>query len=224
MGNTIISEEDILNILKKESDALSDTDLKWKLFHYCRDNGLQGIGNQQYVKADAVYDYKLGNEAEAICCSLKSEYPEIKVAVWETRVLNEWLNLLIAKNTIFIETEKAFLETIYDALTEANDNRLILLNPKIDEYYRYQKDGLVILKTMVERAPVSKNSHVTIEKIFVDLLCDKILTEIFDSYSVRNMLQEMKKRYAFNEKRLLAYARRRGRYEEIGEFWRGLND
>ena len=224
MGNTIILEEDILNILKKESDALSDTDLKWKLFHYCKDNGLQGIGNQQYVKANAVYDYELGDDADDICSCLKTEYPEVKVAVWETRILNEWLNLLIAKNTIFVETEKAFLETIYDALTEIGENRLILINPKIDDFYRYQKDGLVVLRTMVERAPISKNSHVKIEKLFVDLLCDKLLAEMFDGYTVRNMLQEIKAGYAVNEKKLLAYARRRGKYDEIDEFWRTLND
>ena len=224
MEKTIILEKEIIDILKKENSVLSGIDLKWKLFHYCKDNGLKCIGNQQYVKNSAVYDYELGSEAEAICCKIKAEYPEIKVAIWETRILNEWLNLLIAKNTIFVEVEKDFLETIYDAVTENNENTMVLVNPKAEEYYRYQKDGMIVLKNMIERAPVSKTSHVTLEKLFVDLLCDKLLMEMFDGYTVRNILQEATMTYAVNEKRLFAYARRRGKYDEIVNYWRALND
>lgn len=224
MGITIITEKDITEILRKENTGISDTDLKWRLFHYCKENGLRSIGAQQYAKVSSIYDYELGKVAEEISNNLRLQYPEIKIAVWESRILNEWLNLLIAKNTIFVETPKEFLDTIYDALTEQNEDIMVLINPKIEEYFRYQRTNLIILKTLVDRAPVSKNSHVTIEKLFVDLLCDKFLTGIFDNYTVQELIRDASDSYAINEKKMLAYARRRGRYNEILMFWRKIND
>lgn len=224
MGKTIITEKEITEILRKENAEISDTDLKWKLFHYCKDNGLQSIGAQQYTKVGSLYDYELGSTAETIRNNLRTQYPEIKLVVWESSILNEWLNLLIAKNTIFIETPKDFLDTIYDALTESDENTMVLVNPKTEEYFRYQKNDLIVLRTMVDRAPISKNNHLTIEKLFVDLLCDKLLIELFDGYTVQELIQDAAASYAVNEKKLLAYARRRGRYNEILAYWRKIND
>ena len=224
MDTEIITEKEIIDIFKRENSEISGIDLKWKLFHYCKDNGLQSIGVQRYAKVSAVYAYELGTMAEGIRSKLKSQYPEIKVSVWESRILNEWLNLLIAKNTIFVETPKVFLETIYDVLSEYTESTMILVNPKAEEYYRYQRDDLVVLKTMVDRAPVTESGHLTIEKLFVDLLCDKLLTEMFDGSTVKELIQDASATYAVNEKKLLAYARRRGRYDEISEYWRMIND
>lgn len=222
MGKAIITEREIIDILRKENAEMSDTDLKWKLFHYCKDNGLQSIGAQQYAEASAVYDYELGTVAEEIRNKLKVQYPEIKLVVWESRILNEWLNLLIAKNTIFIETPKEFLDTIYDALTESDEDKMVLVNPKAEEYFRYQRNDLIVLRTMVDRAPISKSSHLTIEKLFVDLLCDKFFLELFDAYTVQELIQDASNSYAVNEKKLLAYARRRGRYDKILAYWRKM--
>jgi len=224
MEKTIITEKEIMDIIRKDNEEISETDMKWKLFHYCKENGLQGIGAQQYAKTSYVYDYELGAVAEEISNKLRAQYPEIKLAVWESRILNEWLNLLIAKNTIFIETPKAYVETIYDALSEFDENIMVLVNPKTEEYFRYQRDDLIVLRTMVERAPISKNNHLTIEKLFVDLLCDKFLLELFDTYTVQELIRNASASYAVNEKKLLAYARRRGRYNEILTYWRKIND
>lgn len=224
MGETIITEKEITDIFRQQNPEISDTDLKWKLFHYCKENGLQSIGAQQYAKVSSIYDYELGVVAEEISNTLREQYPEIKLVVWESRILNEWLNLLIAKNTIFIETPKDFLETLYVAITEFDENMMVLVNPKTEEYFRYQRNNLIVLRTMVDRAPISNNNHLTIEKLFVDLLCDKLLTELFDAYTVRELIREASNYYAVNEKKMLAYARRRGRYNEILAYWRKMND
>ena len=224
MEKTIISEKEIVDILKKENTEISETDLKWKLFHYCKDNGLQSIGAKQYAKANSVYNYEFGTVGKKIHKNLKAQYPEIKFVVWESSILNEWLTLLIAKNTIFIETTKDFLDTIYDALVEYNENTMVLVNPKADEYFRYQRNNLIVLKTMVDRAPISKNNHITLEKLFVDLICDKFLIELFDAYTVQKLIKDASSSYAINEKKMFAYARRRGRYNEVLTYWRNIND
>lgn len=224
MSNTIIMEKDIIDQLMAEKPEISATDLKWKLFHFCKSQGLKSIGAHQYAKVDHVYDYKLGAEAEKINCILKTDYPEMKIAVWESRILNEWLNLLLAKNTIYIEVEKAFIDTLYDSLLDCCEDAMILVNPRSEEYYRYQKDGLIVLKTMVARAPVSKENHITLEKLFVDLICDKLFVQLFDRYTVEELIRNALRQYSVNEKKILAYAKRRGRYNEVLSSWRKIND
>ena len=56
------------------------------------------------------------------------------------------------------------------------------------------------------------------------MLCDKLLIELFDGYTVQELIQDAAASYAVNEKKLLAYARRRGRYNEILAYWRKIND
>jgi len=224
MGRTIIKEKEIIDKLKQENPEITNTDLKWKLFHYCKDNGLKNIGAGQYANTNEIYDYELGKTAEHVRRFLRAQYPEIKIAVWESSILNEWLNLLVAKNTIFVEVTKDFIETIYDALAELDENTIVLVNPKIEEYFRYQRNDLIVLRTMVDRAPISKYNHITIEKLFVDLLCDKFLIEQFDTCTVQELIWAASSTYAINEKKLLAYARRRGRYNEVLAYWRKIND
>jgi len=224
MGNKIISEKEIMNTLRKQDIEISNTNLKWKLFHYCQANDLRSIGSRQYTKRTFVYNYELGITSEEISNKLKEQFPKIKLVVWDSSILNEWLNLLIAKNTIFIEAPKCFLESIYDALVKLENNAMILVNPKNEEYFRYQRNNLIVVKTLVERAPVTKGNHITIEKLFVDLLCDKLLIEMLDTYTIEKLIKEASTTYAINEKKLLAYARRRGRYNEILACWRKIND
>lgn len=224
MEKRIITEQEIIDTLKKENSNITDTDMKQKLFHYYKDNGLQSIGSHHYAKSDFIYDYELGTFAEDIRTKLNAQYPEISLAIWETRILNEWLNLLIAKNTIIIEVPKYFLDIIYDAISEIRENQIVLVNPNIEEYFRYQRNDLIVLKALLDRAPITKKGHLTIEKLFVDLLCDKFLNEMFDSYTIQKIIQDASVSYAINEKKLLAYARRRGKYNEVSMVWRKIND
>ena len=84
----------------------------------------------------------------------------------------------------------------------------------------------IILRWEGAFAEAGRNNiaHLTIEKLFVDLLYDKLLIELFDSYTVQELIQDAAASYAVNEKKLLAYARRRGRYNEILAYWRKIND
>ncbi len=63
--------------------------------------------------------------------------------IYNITFLNEWLNQLIGKNTIFIEADRKYLNSIYDVLVD-NGYKNILLNPSLEEIDKY----LTIMQSM----------------------------------------------------------------------------
>lgn len=220
----IITENEILAVIKENRPDASETDLKWALFHYCKDNGLQRIGKKQYAGSALVYEYIPGEKAAQIQGFLQGEFPDMEICIWESALLNEWMNLLLANNTIFVETGKECVESVYYALCEKSGEDMILVNPSLDDYYRYLRNDLIVIRTLKTRAPITRNGHITLEKLIVDLLYDKFLSQLIDRSTAEAVIADISKRYIVNESRLYAYAKRRNKMNEVQDFWRKLND
>lgn len=140
--------------------------------------------------------------------------------VYNITFLNEWLNQLIGKNTIFIEVDKKYLNSVYDILVE-NDCKNILINPSLEDIDKYSSTDLIIIKPLFTRSPIDrKEKSFTIEKIIVDLFVDSILRKFFSTSELPEIYRQIFKTYAIDEYSLNAYLTRRKIKDKFYEYLR----
>lgn len=72
---------------------------------------------------------------------------------------------------------------------------------------------------MVSEAPLAKDAphRITIEKMLVDLYCDKLIAGMYSLAEFPSVLEQSFKKYQVDRVRLLRYARRRNKEREFRE-------
>ena len=86
----------------------------------------------------------------------------------------------------------------------------------------YQNESAIILKTLISKSPTQRVDTVTtttLEKLIVDLYCDKKLFTAFQGSELIHIVDNAQSRYSIDFTKLLSYAKRRRKETEIIEFF-----
>jgi len=182
---------------------------------------LECIGKNLYIKANQnskkeIYTYNTPSDelltAEAI---ITSEFPLVDFIIWETVSLNEFVNHLIANNTIIVMVERMLTDSIFYFLQSHFPS--VLITPTADDMMRYGQNGSFVIERLSYRYPKNlKQKHrCSIEKLIVDLFAERLLDILISKGDYPAALETMFERYTINETRLFNYARDRRVEEEI---------
>ena len=215
---------EIVAALKKENGGMNDNSYIWLIGSLVKDGILQHEGRNQYAIADGhsrgMYAPLYSASAQFIIERLERKYPRIMFTVFESVLLNEFLNHQIARNTIFVQVEKDVGGFVFDYLRETDKSGNILYRPSKKEYSRYWKPGALIVTDCTSEAPLNSGSphEITAEKLLVDIFSDKTMRLTYGDAEYQTIVRTMYERYSVDTVRLLRYARRRNKGKEIGEF------
>lgn len=111
---------------------------------------------------------------------------------------------------ILVEVEKEALEPVFYNLKD-NGIRNVFLQPEEKELLRYvnELDNAIILQSLVSKAPlqkVKKISTTTLEKLLVDLFCDKKLFYTYQGSEMIFIFNNAYRRYSIDFTKLFSYA------------------
>ena len=224
--NMVYFENEIYGLVKRQKQDVSEQKFKWILYELERDGVLSRIGTKRYIAGVEKYKYELREESKAIDEFISSSFPEVNYVICESTQLNEWVNFLLNQNTIFVDVEKELFDFVVDGLMEEfGDEYTILVNPDEQTVSRYRRDNLVIVKKLFSRSPADKKGHrIKLEKLIVDLLCDKYYVWMLDSSAVEAVFSGVKKNYAIDTTKMLNYAKRRGVLPAAKTLWGDESD
>lgn len=215
-------ENEIYSLVKEHKKDVSEQKFKWTLYELERDGVISRIGTKRYIAGVKKYQYEFREEVKAIDEFLSNSFSDANYVIWESTQLNEWVNLLLNQNTIFIDIEKELFDFVVDSLIEEFANEYtILVNPDEETVARYGRDNLVIVKKLFSRSPTNKKEHkIKLEKLLVDLLCDKYYGWVLDSTAIEDVFSGVKKSYAIDSTKMFNYAKRRGVLAKVQTLWR----
>lgn len=209
----VYSREELINIISNDSKLCSAAIYK-RIDKMITSGELIRVGSGQYVFASKkIFDYSLtSNVSLKILNKLEKRFDRsAKYIIYESTLLNMFLNHLIGRPTIIVEVEKDLTESVFWFLKEEGFKN-ILLNPSENDNYMYNPyDGSgVIIKTMVSKSPIDNKHHkITIEKLLVDIVCDKILNMFYEGAEIHHMVDDILKNYAVKFDSVRNYAKRR---------------
>ena len=214
--NTYLSKVDLYN--KYEKNDMSSRTKDMLIKKLIEDGIITKICNNQYkiVNKRKYHIYREYDNTKDLINLLKEiRYDYI---IYNITFLNEWLNQLIGKNTIFIEVDKKYVNSIYELLVD-NEYKNVLVNPSIQEIEKYSLSDLIVIKPLYSRSPINrKEKSFTLEKIIVDLFVDDILKKYYSKSELPWIYKQMFKEYAIDEYSLNTYLTRRRIKEKFYEF------
>lgn len=214
--NDFTSKNELYNQYKKNN--MSQRSKALLINKLIEDGVIAKINNDQYkfVNKKKYHIYREYDETKDFINVLKDI--KFDYIIYNITFLNEWLNHLIGKNTIFIEVDKKYANTIYEVLVY-NNYKNILLNPSLEEIDKYSSSDLIIIKPLFTRSPINrKDKSFTIEKIIVDLFVDAILKRFFSTSELPDIYKQIFEKYAIDELSLNAYLTRRKIKKSFFEF------
>jgi hypothetical protein len=222
-GYTSITREELFDFYRTHEPFLKESTFGWRIYALKEKNILRPIKQGVYtLSVKPPFNPLLEPKLKEIAIRLHKQFPNARYCVWNTRWLNEWMVHQPGKFLIMIEVEASATESVFYFLKDGN-YRDVFLNPddNLLERYVYEQTETIIVKTLITKAPIKKEKKISapvLEKILVDLFVDKKLFAPFQGRELVNIFNNAYLHYTLNITKLLAYAKRRTKEQELIDF------
>jgi uncharacterized protein YwgA len=216
------SIDELYLFYKEFDDTITMNGVRIRVTKMVKSGILKKLGGGLYsFHKKGEYSPEVSNKLKTIYKTLNKKFPLLKFCLWHTSSINEFMHHQPFRFYTIIESEKEAIESVFYFLKEQMPN--VFLTPDQTTLYRYaseNKDSFVIVNLVSEAPVIDVNGVPTtsLEKMLVDIYTEK---EIFAAQQGNELLTIFKmafEKYAVSTSRLLRYAHRRGKGDEIEEF------
>lgn len=221
---------EIMNLYEYNFGDIKESSISWIIYKLVKDNIIIRHSRNKYIKTTAndrrQFRYECSQQCEELVGKIFSDYKDIKMQIWELKILNEFLNHQLAVNVIFVEVERGFEDFIFESI---KDKKLgtVLMKPDLRTFNQVMSDNIIIVLNLISETKGNKDDiqKITIEKLIVDLFSNKYLLEIISRSELSQIIDTIVSRYFVDRATLYRYARRRSKKNIIEQFIKiGEND
>jgi hypothetical protein len=204
-------------------EPLNEATFRWRLFDLKENKIIRSITKDIFTfELLPSYCPAVQNENKELVSLLQEQFTGLKLSIWSTQILNEFMLHLPSNSFRILEVEKTALEPVFHYLQDLNVAN-VFLEPTEKEITLYVNDktNAIILKKLITKSPlqtIESVPTVTLEKMIVDIYSEKKLFEAFQGNELIHIINNIYKRYAINTTTLLNYANRRSKREDIVEY------
>lgn len=226
--NTAYCRDDLFHLFSDEKKGMSDGAFRWTLYNLLRDQKIFRTDYDTYstVKPRVLPVYKpyYSEKAGALIKKLEERYPKLKFVVFESVLLNEFLNHQIAQNTIYVQVEKDVSAYIFDTIREEYEGS-VLYRPDQKEFDRYWTRDCIVILDLISQSPLSQDRQhdMTAEKMLVDIIAEKSIAATFSPSEIPFVFENVMKSYQVDKRKMNRYAGRRGKASQIERIVGGLD-
>lgn len=217
------SHKELIDILKEHRPDLSDDMYNWIIDQTAKKGILSRQGYNAYSLPDGkeLIDYQpfYSQTSLDLIKKIQERFPRVNFTVFETVLMNDFLNHLIGRNTIFVQVEKDSSIFVFRYLQEQGYNNL-LFTPDKKEIELYWDQDCVIITNLISEAPLRKEdpTKITLEKMLVDMVADKQISSTFSPAELPDVFDQAKKTYRLDKSKMLRYARRRHKEDKVNDY------
>ncbi len=226
---SIINKNELTSYITRYYEKIKPITLAWRIFDLKNAGYIQDIGNNEYRVVDKKQNQTFAMVIDSEILDFLMEYNkkffpykndyfgiDIKISIWETYILNQFMSHQMYKNFIIIEVDEERIDNLFYEMKEKFKDVVPLSKVKGFDYLSYKLQKVIIIQKLPKRSPLYaniNNNYVSIpkpEKILVDLLVYNDDIYSLDKNETLNIYKNMIKEYRINFTTLLSYARIRG--------------
>ena len=213
----------LLQCMHSTNPTLSMNSLQWAIGGMVKNGKLIHVGFDKYAlpgaKALPHYTPVYSDTTRKLIAKIMHEYPYVQFVAFETVLMNEFLNHLIAQNTVFIQVDKETSIYVFRFLQDKGYQSL-MYKPSKKDFDLYWSNGSIVITDLVSESPLSPNNphSICIEKMLVDMYCDKLIRGTYSKGEFESVMEQALSRFYVERTRLLRYARRRNKESEISHY------
>jgi len=222
-GKSHFSKSDLLEYYLKKEHDLRDGTLRRRIDILKKRGVIQEVSRGLYsLQCKPVWVPYIDSTIKSIYSKIYKKYNELNFSIWSTACLNEFMNMQAFRYIIIIAVEKDITLSVFENLSDSGLKK-IYLQPSMKEatcYFNTANLSYVVV-SLPSKSPLQLVNNMKIpklEKILVDIFCDKDIFFAFQGSEMKNIFRNAFKRYVINISTLINYSRRRGREKELMEF------
>lgn len=209
--------------VRETNASYSESSISWLLSELKKEQKIASIGRGVYIRVTEEsrkreYSYDHLETYLEIEQAVSHEFPLVEFQMWEMYQMNEFVNHLFGKNTIFVEVENMCEALVFEMLHERFPD--VLFCPGKDMYYRQRgNNDTIVVQKLVSEAPKPAIGHsAPLEKLLVDLFSKKLTGRLVSRSEYQGIYEDAFSRYSIDEMKMFRYARRRHLEAEIKTF------
>ena len=225
----LIKRESLLAFYRQFDPDLNDSTFRWRIHQLKAKKIITPITQDLFTLSSKPEFKPVSGEFERkISSKVEKQFPGLKYCIWSTKSVNEFMLHLPGTFITILQVEKDALEPVFEFL-KSNNKGTVYFQPNEKEIDRYifEAELPIILQSLISKAPtqkVGKIVTITIEKMIVDLFCEKYLFVAYQGSELIHINNNAYERYAVNFTTLLHYARRRGKEVDLKHFLKEKTD
>jgi DNA-binding Lrp family transcriptional regulator len=221
-SKAVFETKDIVDFYKQFEKNVKPTTINWRVYTLVQEGVLQRIGRGKFKLGEGrKFIPEISSVTKSIFKKLKAEFPYANFCVWNTSVVNEFMQHQPGRYFLLVETNKETANSVFYFLREIKKPVFIDPTGDILEKYIVNEKEAVIIKSLISEAPTQNINEVetaTIEKMLVDIFCDDVIFSAQQGAEKRTIFKEAFTKYTINQSKMLRYADRRRKKEELKQF------
>lgn len=215
----LLTSKDIFNYYKKSEPDIKPSTVNWRISNLVKNNKINRLGYGKFIIGKVnIYIPDVNSRMVSFYKLLKRKFPYANICIWDTAFLNEFMIHQAGKSYLIIEADKESTESIFYYLREKNYRPYLKPNEDIMNRYVSDEKNSIIIKPLVSEAPtkyVKKIRTITIEKMLVDVFCDKIIFSSQQGSELSNIFNMAFEKYDIDKNKMLRYAARRRKKDKL---------
>ena len=216
----VFTRRELIANLKSENQIGSPGTLSEQLNRLLKSGQLIRIERGVYkLPDDARKDFSVvcSEEMRKINQQIKTQFPFVDYCLWSASTLIPYLHHIPNLNLLFVDVEREVVESVFNLLNVDSSKRVFLM-PTLTDFERYiSTNDAIIIRPLISESPLQLVEGIntpTLEKILVDIVGD-VEFSFLQGSEINYVYTTIFERHSVNKNKLLRYATRRGRKEEV---------
>ena len=216
----VFTRKELIANLKSEDQIGSPGTFSEQLNRLLKSGQLLRIERGVYkLPDDARKDFSVvcSEEIRQINQQIKTQFPFVDYCLWSASTLMPYMHHIPNLNLLFVDVEREVAESVFNLLNSDSNKRVFLL-PSLTDIERYiSTNDAIIIRPLISESPLQLVEGIntpTIEKVLVDIVGDVEFLFLQGS-EINYVYTTIFERHNVNKNKLLRYATRRGRKEEV---------
>ena len=131
----VFTRQALYNLFKENNKDLSYNSVGWIIDEGLKSNLLFKVGSDSYSRKKETrntYSPRYSEFSKELLSKMEERFPELEYTLFETLLLNEFVNHLYAQNILVLQVEKDLCPFTFDFLNELFPGK-VLYNPSSDD-------------------------------------------------------------------------------------------
>lgn len=188
---------------------------------------MERVGHGMYQFGEEIkFTPYLNDTHKKMFKALEEKFPYAEKCIWSTSILNEFMVHQPAHFMTVIEVDRDVQQNAFYFLKDRGSEVFLEMDADLIGRYSSLDKETVLVKALITESPtqtVDEVHTVTLEKVLVDLFCDSKLFSAFQGAERSTIFEEAFAKYTINQNKMLRYAGRRGKREDISEYLEKLD-
>ena len=228
-NETQLDRDELFAFLKQFDPEMTETALSWRIHDLLNKNIIKSVKRGVYsISNSKKYVPAISDKLVKLSKIVAKEFDDLDYCLWSTEWFNDFTRHQIGTFFYLLEVERDFVEEVFNAYSESKQFR-VYLDPNEDIMERYVESEIsIVIKPLISRSPKQKIAikekskdkiYVpTLEKILIDVYSDAVTFYAIQGSEMDTLFENALKRYQINFTKLISYARRRNKEEQIKSY------